>query len=191
MRLRFRKALIPTGSWSMLPVIGGLPLGCELAQLVVRFGSRTLTAHREPLFLPQEQRDAAQMVADALARDGVEIHLNNTASKVWMEGAEKVVELANDGNTAEMRVDPTLTGIGRVPAVQGLKLEAAGVAYDAHPGCVSTTSFAPATRGCLRADAADVVHGQAGPPLAAAVGSLTALRHRRLLCRNEATCRAG
>ena len=159
--LRFKKALIATGSRSMLPdvpglaeagfltnetvfdlqvmprsllVIGGGPLGCELAQVFARFGSRTLISHCEPLFLPKEERDAAQMVSDALARDGVEIHLNSTATKVWMEGDQKVVELVNDGNTATTRVDQILTGIGRVPAVQGLNLEAAGVAYDAAAG---------------------------------------------------------
>jgi pyruvate/2-oxoglutarate dehydrogenase complex dihydrolipoamide dehydrogenase (E3) component len=158
---RFKKALIATGSRSMLPdipglaeagfltnetvfdlqvqpqsllVIGGGPLGCELAQVFARFGSRTLISHSEPLFLPQEERDAAQMVSDALARDGVEIHLNSTATKVWVEGGQKVVELVNDGNTATTRVDAILTGIGRVPAVQGLNLEAAGVAYDAEAG---------------------------------------------------------
>ena len=159
--LRFKKALIATGSRSMLPdvpglaeagfltnetvfnlqvlptsllVLGGGPLGCELAQVFARFGSRTLISHREPLFLPLEERDAAQMVSDALARDGVEIHLNSTATKVWMEGGQKVVELVNDGNTATTRVEHILTGIGRVPAVQGLNLEAAGVAYDAAAG---------------------------------------------------------
>jgi pyruvate/2-oxoglutarate dehydrogenase complex dihydrolipoamide dehydrogenase (E3) component len=117
-----------------LLVVGGGPLGCELAQVFARFGSRTLISHSEPLFLPQEERDAAQMVSDALARDGVEIHLNSTATKVSVEGGQKVVELVNDGNTATTRVDAILTGIGRVPAVQGLDLEAAGVAYDAEAG---------------------------------------------------------
>jgi pyruvate/2-oxoglutarate dehydrogenase complex dihydrolipoamide dehydrogenase (E3) component len=159
--LRFKKALIATGSRPMLPdipglaeagfltnetvfdlrllperllVIGGGPLGCELAQVFARFGSRTIIAHGEPLFLPQEERDAAQMVSAALARDGVEIHLNSTATRVSMEGGQKVVELVNDGNTATVRADQILTGIGRVPAVQGLDLEAAGVAYDAEAG---------------------------------------------------------
>jgi pyruvate/2-oxoglutarate dehydrogenase complex dihydrolipoamide dehydrogenase (E3) component len=161
LRLRFKKALIATGSRSMLPdipglaeagfltnetvfdldvlpksllVIGGGPLGCELAQVFARFGSRTLISHSEPLFLPQEERDAAQMVSDALARDGVEIHLNSTATRVWMDGGQKVVELVNDGNMATTRVDEILTGIGRLPAVQGLDLESAGVAYDADGG---------------------------------------------------------
>ncbi|AMM23546.1 mercuric reductase [Variovorax sp. PAMC 28711] len=159
--LHFKKALIATGSRSLLPdipgldeagyltnetvfdldvlppslmVIGGGPLGCELAQVFARFGSRTLISHSEPLFLPQEERDAAQMVSDALARDGVEIHLNSTVTRVRMEDGRKVVDLMNDGSTATTRVDTLLTGIGRVPAVQGLGLESAGVAYDAEGG---------------------------------------------------------
>ncbi len=157
-RLRFRKAMIATGSRSMLPtipglaeagyltnetvfdltalppsllVIGGGPLGCELAQAFARFGSRTVIAHDEPLFLPKEERDAAQMVSEALARDGVEIHLNTRVVNVRVEGGKKCVETLNDGNVATICVDQILTGIGRVPAVGGLDLEAAGVAYDA------------------------------------------------------------
>ena len=160
-RLRFEKAMIATGSRSMLPtipglaeagfltnetvfeltqlpasllVIGGGPLGCELAQAFCRFGTRTVIAHDEPLFLPREERDAAQMVSDALARDGVEIHLNSRAVKVRVEGGRKLVDLINDGNTATVAVDEILTGIGRMPAVHGLDLEAAGVVYDAQAG---------------------------------------------------------
>jgi pyruvate/2-oxoglutarate dehydrogenase complex dihydrolipoamide dehydrogenase (E3) component len=160
-RLRFRKALIATGSRPMLPqlpglaeagfltnetvfdlkalppsllVIGGGPLGCELAQAFCRFGSRTSIVHSEPLFLPQEERDAAQLVSDALARDGVAIHLNSKAVNVCLEGGRKRVELVSDGSVTTVAVDEILTGIGRVPAVHGLELEAAGVSYDVEAG---------------------------------------------------------
>ena len=53
----------------------------------------------EPLFLPKEERDAAQMVSEALARDGVEIHLNTTVVNVRVEGGRKRVETLNDGKT--------------------------------------------------------------------------------------------
>ena len=156
-RLRFKKALIATGSRPLLPiipglteagfrsnesafslpelpnsvlVIGGGPLGCELAQAFSRLGVRTTITHNEPLFLPNEERDAAQMVSDALARDGVEIHLNSEAVKVRMEGGRRLVELVNHGDVTTIAVDEILTGIGRIPAVQGLDLEAADVAYD-------------------------------------------------------------
>ena len=160
-RLQFGKALIATGSRPLLPdidglaaagfltnesvfeltrlppsllVIGGGPLGCELAQAFARFGSRTLICHSEPLFLPKEERDAAQMVSDALARDGVEIHLNCSVVAVRLEGGRKHVTLVTDGNRSTTVVDEILTGIGRLPAVQGLDLEKAGVAYDAESG---------------------------------------------------------
>ncbi|MBU6484230.1 MAG: mercuric reductase [Betaproteobacteria bacterium] len=159
--LRFKKAMVATGSRSRLPsipglaeagyltnetvfdltalpasllVIGGGPLGCELAQAFCRFGSRTVITHDVPLFLPKEERDAAQMVAEALARDGVEIHLNTKAVNVRVEGGKKCIETLNDGNVATISVDQILTGIGRVPAVDELDLEAAGVAYDAETG---------------------------------------------------------
>ena len=160
-RLRFRKAMIATGSGPIVPtipglaetgylsnetvfyltelpnslmVIGGGPLGCELAQVFGRFGSRTLIVHDEPLFLPKEERDAAQMVSDALARNGVEIHLNTTVTIVRVVGDRKCVEMVNDGNVTTITVDQILTGIGRKPTVDGLGLEAAGVDYDAAAG---------------------------------------------------------
>jgi pyruvate/2-oxoglutarate dehydrogenase complex dihydrolipoamide dehydrogenase (E3) component len=160
-RLRFRKALIATGSRSVPPsipglaeagyltnmtvfdltalpptllVIGGGPLGCELAQAFARFGARTVIAHNEPLFLPREERDAAQILAEAMARDGVETHLNTQAVRVRVEGGKKCIDTVNDGNTATIVVDEILTGIGRAPAIEGLGLEAAGVACDAEFG---------------------------------------------------------
>lgn len=160
-RLRFRKALVATGSRALLPdidglaavgfltnetvfelkqlpssllVIGGGPLGCELAQGFARLGSRTVICHSEPLFLPKEERDAAQMVSDALARDGVEIHLNCNVVSVRLEGGRKHITMVTDGNPSTAVVDEILTGIGRLPAVQGLDLEAAGVAYDVETG---------------------------------------------------------
>lgn len=159
--LRFKNALIATGSGPLLPgipglaevgfltsetvfdlpelpesllVIGGGPLGCELAQAFARLGTRTVIAHSEPLFLPQEERDAAQMVSDALARDGVEIHLNSKAVKARAEGKMKAVDLLRDGQSMTTTVDEILTGIGRMPAIQGLQLELAGIDYDAERG---------------------------------------------------------
>jgi len=160
-RLRFKKAMIATGSRPALPtipglaeagyltnetvfdltvlpksmlVIGGGPLGCELAQVFCRFGSRVVIAHDEPLFLPKEERDAAQMVSDALARDGVEVHLNTRVVNVRSADGRICAETINDGNVATITVDQILTGIGRSPAVEGLGLDAAGIAFDAKRG---------------------------------------------------------
>ncbi len=160
-RLRFKKALVATGSRPLLPtipglceagfltnesvfklvtpprsllVIGGGPFGCEQAQASSRLGTRTIIVHSAPLFLPNEERDAAQMISDAMARDGVEIHLNSRVVGVRVEDGRKLVELVNAGDVSTIEVDEILTGIGRVPNVEGLDLEVAGIAYDAKKG---------------------------------------------------------
>lgn len=53
-----------------------------------------------------------------------------------VEGGKKLVETINDGNVATIEVDEILTGIGRLPAIAGLNLEAAGVDYDPDRGIV-------------------------------------------------------
>ncbi|MEO8809981.1 MAG: mercuric reductase [Rhodanobacter sp.] len=161
--LQFDKALITTGARPHVPdvpglrqagfltnatvfdlvdlpprllVIGGGPLGCELAQAFQRFGSKVTIVQDLPLFLEHEERDAAQILSDAFARDGLEVRLNTTASAVRTEGAERVVDLVSDDYHSTIRVDAILTGVGRRPNVQGLALEAAGVAYDEMTGIV-------------------------------------------------------
>jgi len=156
-RLRFRKALIATGARPDTPsipglaeagyftnetvfnlteaprrllVIGGGPLGCEMAQAFCRLGVRTIIAQERPLFLPREERDAAQILADSFARDGMEVRLNARAVSVRVEGGEKLVDLVTDDYRSTVAVDAILTGTGRVPNVDGLNLESAGVSYD-------------------------------------------------------------
>lgn len=159
--LRFRKALIATGARPRTPpipglaeagyltnenvfnltecprrllVMGGGPLGCEMAQAFARFGAHVIVAQDEPTFLPKEERDAAQIISDALARDGVEIYLNTAVVAVRREGPEKIIELVSDGDTFNVAVDEILAGIGRSPNVESLDLEAAGVRYDTEAG---------------------------------------------------------
>ncbi|MGC2462794.1 MAG: mercuric reductase [Steroidobacteraceae bacterium] len=159
--LRFKKALIATGARPLTPsipglaeagyltnenvfnltecprrllVIGGGPLGCELAQAFCRLGAHVIIAQDDPMFLPKEERDAAQILSDALARDGIQIHLNTEVVAVRTEGGQKVGELVSEGNKASVAVDEILTGIGRAPNVEGLNLEAAGVQYNIDTG---------------------------------------------------------
>ncbi|TMH12908.1 MAG: mercuric reductase [Betaproteobacteria bacterium] len=169
--LRFHKALIATGSRPVMPtvpglvdagyhthesifdltelprrllVMGGGPLGCEFAQAFCRFGSHTIIAQDEPMFLPKEERDAAQMVSDSLARDGVEIHLNSEVVRVRTDGKRKLVDLVSDEVHSTVEVDEILTGIGRAPNVEAIGLEAAGVAYD-HVNGVRVDDFLRST----------------------------------------------
>ncbi|MEO6967607.1 MAG: mercuric reductase [Rhodanobacteraceae bacterium] len=115
-------------------VIGGGPLGCELAQAFCRFGARTTIAQDMPLFLPKEERDAAQILSDAFARDGLDVRLNSKVVGVRVENGEKLVDLVSDDYKSTVAVDAILTGVGRVPNVDDLDLEKAGVEYDDEMG---------------------------------------------------------
>lgn len=159
--LRFEKALIATGAHPMIPsipglaeagyltnenvfdltelprrlmVIGGGPLGCELAQAFCRLGSKTTIVQDMPLFLGKEERDAAQILSDAFARDGIEVRLNTTAVAVRVENGEKLVDLVSDDYRNTVAVDAILTGVGHAPNMQQLGLDAAGVDYDLNEG---------------------------------------------------------
>jgi pyruvate/2-oxoglutarate dehydrogenase complex dihydrolipoamide dehydrogenase (E3) component len=160
-KLRFKKAMIATGARPDIPsipglaeagyltnenvfdlnelprrllVIGGGPLGCELAQAFSRFGSQTIIAQSWPLFLPKEERDAAQLISNAFARDGIEVRLNTRAVNVRAEGGQKLVDLVSDDYKSTVAVDVILTGTGRVPNVEGLDLKAAEVDCDCSTG---------------------------------------------------------
>ena len=183
--LRFRKAVVATGSRPTVPsipgltetpyltnetvfdlavlpkrllVIGGGPLGCELAQAFCRFGARTTIAQDAPLFLPKEERDAAQLLSEALAHDGVEVRLNTAAVRVCVENGEKVVDLVSDDYHSRIAVDEILTGVGRVPNVSGLNLEAAGVAYDAATGIATDDFLRTSNRRIYAAGDATLAH---------------------------------
>lgn len=111
-----------------LLVIGGGPLGCELAQAFQRFGSQVIIVQDMPLFLPKEERDAAQLLSDSFARDGIEVRLNTTATVVHMRGNEKIIDLVSDDYHSSVTVDTILTGVGRLPNTEHLDLDKAGIA---------------------------------------------------------------
>ncbi|TAL97205.1 MAG: FAD-containing oxidoreductase, partial [Rhodanobacter sp.] len=70
----------------------------------------------------------------AFARDGIEVRLNTTAANVRVENEQKLVDLVSDDYKSTVAVDAILTGTGRVPNVEGLDLEAAGVDYNNEDG---------------------------------------------------------
>ncbi|WP_195180519.1 FAD-dependent oxidoreductase [Mesorhizobium sp. INR15] len=73
-----------------LLVIGGGPLGCEMAQAFCRLGVHVVIAQKEPTFLPGEEREAAQLLSGSMVRDGVEVRLNSTVVAVRTENNMKL-----------------------------------------------------------------------------------------------------
>jgi pyruvate/2-oxoglutarate dehydrogenase complex dihydrolipoamide dehydrogenase (E3) component len=117
-----------------LGVIGGGPLGCELAQSFCRLGSRVTIVQNEPKFLPEEERDAAELLSMSMSRDGVETRLNTTVVGARAEGGAKLLDAVNDDLKFSIAVDEVMLSIGRAPNVDDLGLESAGVDFDAGRG---------------------------------------------------------
>ncbi|MEA2067924.1 MAG: mercuric reductase, partial [Verrucomicrobiota bacterium] len=158
--IRFKKAVITTGARSLHPdlqgleeagfmtnetifsltqrpghliVIGGGPIGCELAQAFRRLGSRATIIERAH-FLPREDPEASALLADSFKRDGIEVLLETNVRSVSSDGGKKQVRVEQDGVESVVEGDEILIGMGRVPNVGNLGLETAGVEFDARKG---------------------------------------------------------
>jgi pyruvate/2-oxoglutarate dehydrogenase complex dihydrolipoamide dehydrogenase (E3) component/uncharacterized membrane protein YdjX (TVP38/TMEM64 family) len=105
-----------------IAVIGGGPIGCELAQAFARLGARVTLIHRGVRLLKADEPDAAAIVETALRRDGVDIRLNDTFSAV--EG--KTLRLAS----GDMQADLIVVATGREARLTGYGLETLGIRTD-------------------------------------------------------------
>ena len=117
-----------------LAVIGSGPIGCEMAQSFARFGSQVHLLEREGQILTREDQDAAQVVQKAMVKDGIDLIFDSKIDRVDTDGDDKVVHFTQDGAARSVRVDAILVGVGRVPNVDGLGLDAAGVKYSERHG---------------------------------------------------------
>lgn len=111
-----------------LGVIGAGPIGCELAQAFARFGSQVYLIEALHGMMPNEDRDAAAIVEHAMLNDGVTLLCCGKDLKVAKTEAGKRLTVDSHGKPYDVTVDEILVGVGRTPNVEGLGLEAAGVA---------------------------------------------------------------
>ena len=113
-----------------LAVIGGGPIGCELAQAFARFGSEVRVFEQMGRILPNEDADAAEVVQRQMATEGVCFVFDSKVTRIERRGDDKVMHYEMNGSTKELVVDEILVGVGRAPNIEGLGLEQAGVEYD-------------------------------------------------------------
>jgi pyruvate/2-oxoglutarate dehydrogenase complex dihydrolipoamide dehydrogenase (E3) component len=159
--LRFKKAVIATGARAVRPdlpgiedvgfltnetvfslterpnrlaVIGGGPIGCELAQAFRRLGCEVVLFHRGNHLLNKEDADAAEIVQKAFVREGIQLILGSQIQRVEKTDAGKVLYFQVKGKLESIAVDEILVGAGRAPNVEGLNLEAVGVDFDFKKG---------------------------------------------------------
>ncbi|HBD09947.1 MAG TPA: FAD-containing oxidoreductase [Syntrophobacteraceae bacterium] len=159
--LRFEKAVIATGARAMalpieglaaagyltnetvfslterpprLAVVGGGPLGCELAQAFRRLGSEVILFQSSDHLLDREDRDAAEILQRTFLREGIQLLVRSQLQQVTRTEQGKIIHYEQDGRPEQVVVDEILLGAGRAPNVDGLRLEVAGVGYDRKSG---------------------------------------------------------
>jgi pyruvate/2-oxoglutarate dehydrogenase complex dihydrolipoamide dehydrogenase (E3) component len=113
-----------------LAVIGAGPIGCEMAQAFRRFGSEVALFEAETRILPREDADAAAILDRHLRAEGIRLVLCGHVTCVERRATDVIIHCEAGGRRDELACDAILLGIGRAPNVEGLGLEAAGVAYD-------------------------------------------------------------
>ena len=160
-RIEFGRAVIATGASARLPpilgldpqsvlttetfwgldrmparllVIGGGPVGCELAQAMARLGSRVTLVQRAPRLLSAEDPRASLIVLNALETDGVRVLL---AAEVTAFDADAAVVRLPGGGTERIGFDRVLAATGRAPRTAGFGLADAGVETDADGAVVT------------------------------------------------------
>jgi dihydrolipoamide dehydrogenase len=112
-----------------LLIMGGGPVGVEMAQAVRRLGGEVVLVDRAEHLLAREPAPLGEALGEVLGGDGVELVLGAGASAARRDGDDYVVEL-DDGR--ELRGDRLLVATGRRPRVEGIGLETVGVEPDAH-----------------------------------------------------------
>ncbi|WP_309668850.1 mercuric reductase [Gemmatimonas sp.] len=154
--LRFRRAIIATGARAARPpipglaetpydtnesifslterparliVIGGGPIGAELAQSFARFGSAVTLVHADAHLLPRDDADAAHIVTAALESDGVRMVHRANVERVLHDGQQFSVHLSGDGAPSVLEAERVLVATGRTPNVDGLGLDVAGIRF--------------------------------------------------------------
>ncbi|QOC21444.1 FAD-dependent oxidoreductase [Wenzhouxiangella sp. AB-CW3] len=123
-----------------LLIMGGGPIGCELAQAFARLGSRVTLVEQAERLLPREDREASALVEEHLIAEGINVATGNRASRVERNGAEGRMVCASESGEHVFDFDHLLVAVGRKPRTSGYGLEALGIELTSR-GSVDTDGF--------------------------------------------------
>jgi pyruvate/2-oxoglutarate dehydrogenase complex dihydrolipoamide dehydrogenase (E3) component len=108
-------------------VLGGGPIGCELAQALARLGSSVIQVERGARLLAREDAEVSALVAEALQADGVQLYLEHKLTRFSVQNGEKWAQLEHHGQQVSVPFDELLIALGRKPRLEGYGLEALGL----------------------------------------------------------------
>ncbi|MDC0661090.1 FAD-dependent oxidoreductase [Marinobacter sp. SS21] len=115
-----------------LLIIGGGPIGCELAQAFNRLGTQVIQVQRGPRLLPKEDADVAQLVQAQFLAEGVDLRLEHQPQRFVLEDGEKVLYCDHQGAQVRIPFNRVLVAVGRIGNTAGLGLDALGIQPEAN-----------------------------------------------------------
>lgn len=110
-----------------LLVLGGGPIGCELAQAFARLGCQVTLVQRAARLLPREDAEAAALVAQALRADGIDLRLGHEAQRFERVDGQHMLVATHAGTEVHIAFDRLLLAVGRQARLQGFGLQTLGV----------------------------------------------------------------
>ena len=110
-----------------LVVLGGGPIGCELAQAFVRLGSQLTQVEMAPRLMLREDEEVSAFARDALAADGVQVLTDHKALRCELGGGVKTLVVEHQGVEKRIEFDQLICAVGRVARLEGYGLEALGI----------------------------------------------------------------
>lgn len=113
-------------------VVGGGPIGSEMAQAFRRFGSEVHLIDRAPRILNKEGHDAAEVVQQQFEKEGIQLHLETGVEKIAKTDNGVLLTLKKGNSITTLEGDAVLMAVGRKPNYEGLELEKAGVKTNKH-----------------------------------------------------------
>ncbi len=110
-----------------LLVLGGGPIGSELAHAFARLGSKVTQVERGDRLLAKEDWDVSALIIKQFVADGIDVRLNHSAVSFCVEDGEKVAWCEHNGEQVRIPFDQVLVAVGREANTAGLNLEQIGV----------------------------------------------------------------
>ena len=113
-----------------LIVLGGGPIGCELAQAFSRLGSDVTQVERAPRLMGREDADVAGYAESVLRESGVNVLTSHDALRFEQQNGEKVLVVAKEGVESTIAYDEVIVAVGRKARLHGFGLEDLGIQFD-------------------------------------------------------------
>ncbi|MFW2353917.1 FAD-dependent oxidoreductase [Hydrogenophaga sp.] len=110
-----------------LVVLGGGPIGCELAQSFARLGSQVTQIEMAPRIMIREDQEVSDLARDSLQRDGVAVLTGHKALRCERDGDHKFIVVEHQGQEKRIGFDTLLCAVGRSARLQGYGLEDLGI----------------------------------------------------------------